>query len=134
MRKRGTSEQLLREARWRETRMKAKRAMRYPWAHCVLALLAEEPTVYSDGGGKVKAVGRPIRGPDFVSRFIAGIWPRFMAPMERQYVNINGSPGLIMRSQGQVHYAFSFEIANDRVRNIYIISNPDKLRHVVANG
>jgi RNA polymerase sigma-70 factor (ECF subfamily) len=100
----------------------------------VLALLAEEPTVYSDGGGKVKAAGRPIRGQDFVSRLFVGIWPRFMAQMERQIVDINGSPGLVMRSQGQVHYAFSFEIADARVRNVYIISNPDKLRHLVANG
>jgi RNA polymerase sigma-70 factor (ECF subfamily) len=96
----------------------------------VLALLAEEPTVYSDGGGKVKAVGRPIRGLDFVSRFFVGIWPRFMTKMDSRYVNINGSPGLVMSSQGQVHYAFSFEIADERVRNIYIIANPDKLRHL----
>ena len=40
MRKRGTSEQVLREARWRETRMNAKRATRFPSARCVLALLA----------------------------------------------------------------------------------------------
>ena len=100
----------------------------------VLALLAEEPIVYTDGGGKVKAAGRPICGPDFVSRFIVGIWPRFMANMERRFANINGRPGLVMCSQGQVHYAFSFELASERVRNIYIISNPDKLRHLVANG
>jgi hypothetical protein len=48
-------------------------------------------------------------------------------------VDINGSPGFVMSSGGQVHYAFSFEIAGDRVRNIYIVCNPDKLRHLVAN-
>jgi len=96
----------------------------------VLALLAEQPTVYSDGGGKVKAVGRPIHGLDFVSRFLVGVWPRFLAKMDRRSVDINGSPGLVMSSQGQIHYAFSFEIADDRVRNIYIIANPDKLRHL----
>jgi len=100
----------------------------------VLALLAEEPTIYSDGGGKVKAVRQPIRGLDFVSRFLVGVWPRFLAPMERQFVDINGSPGLVMRSHGQVRYAFSFETAHDRVRNIYVISNPDKLRHLTVSG
>lgn len=103
-------------------------------AKSVLALLAEETVVYSDGGGKVKAVGRPIRGPDFVSRFFAGIWPRFMAPMEQQFVDISGSPGLIMRSHGQIHYAFSFEIVDGRVRAIYVVANPEKLRHLAANG
>lgn len=96
----------------------------------VLALLAEEPIIYSDGGGKVKAVPQPIRGLDFVSRFLVGVWPRFLAPMERRFVDINGSPGLVLCSQGQVRYAFSFEIANERVRNIYVVSNPEKLRHV----
>jgi len=98
----------------------------------VLALLAEEPTIYSDGGGKVKAVGHPIQGSDFVSRFLVGVWPRFLVQMDRQMVDINGSPGLIMRSHGRIHYAFSFEIADGRVRNIYIISNPDKLRHLAG--
>lgn len=98
----------------------------------VLALLGEEPTVYSDGGGKVKAVRDPIHGADFVSRFFVGIWPRFMAKFERRFVDINGSPGLVMSSGGQVHYAFSFEIADNRVRAIYVISNPDKLRHLAA--
>jgi RNA polymerase sigma-70 factor, ECF subfamily len=97
----------------------------------VLALLAQEPTVFSDGGGKVRAVRRPIVGSDFVSRFIVGIWPRFLAPMERSFVDINGSPGLLLCRDGNVHYAFSFEIENERVRNIYIISNPDKLRHLM---
>lgn len=99
----------------------------------VLALLAEESTVYSDGGGQVKAAGRPIIGADHASRFLLGIWPKFMAGMERRLVDINGCPGCIMSSHGQVHYAFSFEIAGDRVRNIYIICNPQKLQHLVAH-
>jgi RNA polymerase sigma-70 factor (ECF subfamily) len=98
----------------------------------VLALLAEETTVYSDGGGRVKAAGRPILGADHVSRFLLGIWPRFVDAMERRLVNINGCPGLVMQSEGKVHYAFSFELAGDRVRNIYIICNPDKLQHLTT--
>ena len=97
----------------------------------VLALLAEDTTVYSDGGGRVKAAGRPIRGADHVSRFLLGIWPRFGEQMERRFVDINGTPGCIMSSLGQVHYAFSFEIIEERVNRIYIICNPEKLRHLV---
>lgn len=100
----------------------------------VLALLTEESTVYSDGGGRVKAAGRPILGADHVSRFLLGIWPRFVGAMERRLVDINGSPGLLMCSEGKVQYAFSFELAGDRVRNIYIICNPDKLQHLAKEG
>lgn len=100
----------------------------------VLALLAEESTVFSDGGGRVKAAGRPIEGADHVSRFLLGIWPRFLGEMERRLVDINGSPGLVMSSQGQVHYAFSFEVRGGLIQAIYIICNPDKLHHLAAGG
>jgi len=50
--------------------------------------------------------------------------------MERQWVDINGCPGLLMSLNGQVQYAFSFEIEGARVRDIYIFCNPDKLRHL----
>ena len=99
----------------------------------VLELLAEDSTVYSDGGGRVKAAGRPILGADRASRFLLGIWPNFMAGMEHRRVDINGCPGLVLSSHGDVHYAFSFEIAEDRVRAIYIICNPEKLRHLAAS-
>jgi RNA polymerase sigma-70 factor, ECF subfamily len=100
----------------------------------VLALLAEESAVYSDGGGQVKAAGRAIIGADHVSRFLLGIWPRFTAAMERRLVDINGSPGLVMSMEGKVHYAFSFELTGDRVKSIYIVCNPDKLQHLAPNG
>ncbi|HEY0943718.1 MAG TPA: RNA polymerase sigma-70 factor [Opitutaceae bacterium] len=100
----------------------------------VLARLTEDCTVYSDGGGRVKAAGRPIEGNDHVSRFLLGIWPRLLAGMERRLVEINGRPGLVMSAEGRVHYAFSFELADHRVRAIYIICNPDKLRHLAPLG
>lgn len=96
----------------------------------VLALLAEESAVLSDGGGKVKAAGRAILGADHVSRFLLGIWPRFMVGVDVRPVDINGSPGVIVGQGNRVDYALSFEVAGDRVQNIYIMCNPDKLRHL----
>ncbi len=99
----------------------------------VLTLLAEDSTVYSDGGGKVKAVGRAIRGLDHVSRFLLGIWPRFMAGVKPALININGAPGFVVSSGSQVHYALTFEINADRIQAIYIVCNPDKLRHLAVD-
>jgi RNA polymerase sigma-70 factor (ECF subfamily) len=98
----------------------------------VLALLSEESTVYSDGGGRVKAAGRPIVGADHASRFLIGIWPKFVTELERRLVDINGTPGLLMSLHGRVQYAFSFEVEGERVRNIYIFCNPDKLQHLAG--
>jgi RNA polymerase sigma-70 factor (ECF subfamily) len=100
----------------------------------VLALLADTSTVHSDGGGKVRAAGRVIRGADHVSRFLLGIWPRFMAGVKPSLININGAPGFVVSSGGQVHYAFSFEIADAHIQAIYIVCNPDKLRHLTTAG
>lgn len=100
----------------------------------VLALLAEDSRLFSDGGGKVRAAGRPILGADHVSRFLIGVWPKFVGTMEPRRIDINGSPGLLMILNGVVQYAFSFELAGDRVRAIYIICNPDKLRHLATRG
>lgn len=98
----------------------------------VLALLTDDSTVYSDGGGKVKAAGLPILGADRVSRFLLGIWPRFVTEMERRFVEINGTPGLLMSLHGQIQYAFAFEFDGDRLKNLYIMCNPDKLRHLAG--
>lgn len=102
--------------------------------HQVLALLSEDSKVLSDGGGRVKAAGRPILGADHVSRFLLGIWPRFVGQMEQRVVAVNGQPGLLMLLNGVVQYAFAFEITGDRVHAIYIICNPDKLRHLATGG
>ncbi|MDF3056612.1 MAG: polymerase subunit sigma-70 [Rariglobus sp.] len=98
----------------------------------VLSLLTEESTVYSDGGGKVKAAGRAIRGADHVSRFLLGIWPRFMAGVKPSLININGAPGFVVSSGSQVHYALSFQVEGARIQAVFIVCNPDKLRHLAT--
>lgn len=45
----------------------------------------------------------PAFEPDHVRRFLLGIWPRFVTEMERQFVDINGSPDVFMSSYRQVH-------------------------------
>ncbi|MDB6153762.1 MAG: polymerase subunit sigma-70 [Chthoniobacteraceae bacterium] len=96
----------------------------------LLALLAEDATVYSDGGGRVKAAGRPIYSADHVSRFLTGIWPRLPSDTDWRPASINGRSGFLMHSKGVIYGALSFDLANQRVRNIYLILNPDKLRHL----
>jgi RNA polymerase sigma-70 factor (ECF subfamily) len=96
----------------------------------LLAMLAEEAVVYSDGGGKVKAAGRPIISADHVSRFFIGIWPRLPADTEWRPALINGRTGMLMHSKGEIYGACSFEIADDLIRNIYMVLNPEKLRHL----
>ena len=45
-----------------------------------------------------------------------------------QLVTINGAPGLLMRHPISGNGTYSFDIADGRIRAIYVVRNPDKLR------
>jgi RNA polymerase sigma-70 factor (ECF subfamily) len=96
----------------------------------LIALLADDATLYSDGGGRVRAAGRPIHTADHISRLLIGVRAQRPSPMVQRYVRINGRAGLLLCSEGRVAYAYSFDIEDDRIRAIYLVRNPDKLQHV----
>jgi RNA polymerase sigma-70 factor (ECF subfamily) len=50
-----------------------------------------------------------------------------------QLVTINGTPGLLMRHAMAGDGAYSFDIADGRIRTIYVVRNPDKLRGFLAH-
>ncbi len=95
----------------------------------LLALLAEDITVWSDGGGKVAAALQPIRGAERAARFMLGALRKFV-PVDHivRPAEINGQPGLISYLRGKPRTALAFDIVGDRIQTIYIIANPDKLQ------
>lgn len=100
----------------------------------LMALLTDDATLYSDGGGRVVAAGRPIRTADHVSRFFAGIRSRYADTpgLEFRSVFVNGRPGALMLGEGRLINAYSFDLVGDRIHAIYLVRNPDKLRHLSA--
>jgi RNA polymerase sigma-70 factor (ECF subfamily) len=99
----------------------------------MLAVLAEDITLWADGGGKIKGAAlRPIHGADSVARFVAGVLQRFV-PAERSMrpAQINGEPGFIVYASGRPLAAMIFHIQDGRIRSIYALGNPDKL-HALA--
>jgi RNA polymerase sigma-70 factor (ECF subfamily) len=96
----------------------------------MLALLAEDITLWADGGGKARGAALvPVHGAEKVARFLAGVAPRWAA-MERTIrpAQINGQPGFLVSDVGRAHVAVIFEVRDGRIQAIYSISNPDKLR------
>jgi RNA polymerase sigma-70 factor (ECF subfamily) len=99
----------------------------------MLAVLAEDITLWADGGGKIKGAAlRPIHGADSVARFVAGVLERFV-PAERSMrpAQINGEPGFIVYASGRPLAAMIFHIRDERIHTIYALGNPDKL-HALA--
>jgi RNA polymerase sigma-70 factor (ECF subfamily) len=93
--------------------------------------LAEDVMWCSDAGGKVPGALRPVAGRDKVMRLISGLTKKGMAGIRAvRTAQINGSPGFIIeRDSGDV-FTLAFDFRDGLIANIYLVINPDKLRHL----
>lgn len=97
----------------------------------VTALLANDAVLLSDGGGKRSAAINPIFGAAKVARFLVGISRKPEAQQAALWTpaSINGLPGIVASlSNGTVDTTVSVELDGDRIRTLYFVRNPDKLR------
>ncbi|WP_206529684.1 RNA polymerase sigma-70 factor [Brevibacillus sp. SYP-B805] len=96
----------------------------------MLALLAEDVVLYSDGGGKVLAARHPIRSRERVAAFLAGIARKRPAGFHAYLATVNGLPGIVHAWDGRIHSVISYKLRDGRLEAIYIILNPEKLKHI----
>src|SRR5690349_19803433 len=108
------------------------RAFRQAWEakdiSALIGLLDPEATAVADSGGRVLAFIDPIEGSEQIARAwvaIAGNAPAGLRLLER---TVNGQPGLVAQQDGRILTVFAFEIAGDRIKHIWAIRNPEKLR------
>lgn len=97
----------------------------------LLAMLTDDIVLYSDGGGKVAAAPKPIAGAERVARFLIGVSKIPRSGLEARFATVNSSPGLLVFRNGQLSQTTSLEVVNGRIRAIYVVRNPDKLKHLV---
>jgi len=102
----------------------------------LLGLLAEDITLWADGGGKAEGAAlKPVRGATPVARFVLGIMRRVVpAGTTLRRVEINGQPGFIAYVSGRALSALIFDIRDGRIHTIYAIGNPDKLHTLPASS
>jgi RNA polymerase sigma factor (sigma-70 family) len=99
----------------------------------IVSMLDQKVTLISDGGGKVLAAIGPIITRNYVVDFLLG--PVREASMvegisQIEIRQINGQPALILRSNESIHTVGMLHMENNLIQNIYLIRNPDKLKHV----
>jgi len=92
-------------------------------------LLSADITLYADGGGRISAALNPIYGPDKVGRFLLGVSRKFPKGIQEAAV-VNGSLGALIYDGDHVDSAMAFEFDGDRISGLYIVRNPEKLRHL----
>ena len=96
-----------------------------------MSLLAEDVTVWSDGGGKVSGAARqPIQGRAKVARAIIGFLSQAPEGTTVEVIEVNGFPALLVRVKGQIVGLLTLEVAGDFIRAVRSVANPDKLAHL----
>ncbi|MDW5377182.1 sigma-70 family RNA polymerase sigma factor [Halomonas sp. HP20-15] len=98
------------------------------------SLLAATATFHSDGGGRRRAALRTIRGADKIGRFYAGLARKgaTVEPLWTRQVRIDGLPGLISVEHDGTLQTTAFQLEAGRIQAIFMVRNPDKLRHLLA--
>lgn len=92
----------------------------------LVAILDPEVTTVSDGGGRVRAALRPVVGADNVARLLLGIL-RKSPGLTADEEEVNGELGLVVRAGDHVVGTVSLGTSDGRVRNVWMILNPEKL-------
>ncbi len=97
------------------------------------ALLAQDVRLHSDGGGKRPAAGRILTGAVEVLRGLSATFRlRRGAPALIRQAFVNGLPGYVTREPDGMVQTTALLIEAGRIKAIYVMRNPDKLRHVEA--
>jgi RNA polymerase sigma factor (sigma-70 family) len=93
----------------------------------LIGLLDPDATAVGDGGG-LAITFPPLAGGELIARAwieIANRAPGNWTLLER---TVNGQPGLVTQLDGVTVTVFAFEVAGDRIKHIWAMRNPDKLR------
>src|SRR5258706_125357 len=94
-------------------------------------LLREDAIAVTDGGGRKTAALNPIMGADKIARFFIGLAGKNAGRDIRiEPTLFNGTAGALLYLDGELDHTFSMALDGDRIAAIYIVRNPDKLRHV----
>ncbi|MFD5200785.1 RNA polymerase sigma factor SigJ [Streptomyces sp. NPDC058375] len=96
----------------------------------LLALLAPDVRLVSDGGGKAKAARRIIETADKVGRVLFAVAADLDPDGEIRVMELNGGPAAVYIVGGGVDTVFQIEVSQGVIQCAYIIRNPDKLSGV----
>ncbi len=101
----------------------------------LMAVLAPEVTLTSDGGGVARAALRPVSGADKVARLLFGIRRKAgldVPGLRSELAQVNGGPGLLFTAGDRAAAAMTWEVSGGQVTAIHLITNPDKLAAISA--
>ncbi|WP_328773410.1 RNA polymerase sigma factor SigJ [Streptomyces sp. NBC_00286] len=99
----------------------------------LMEILAPDVTVWTDGGGKTRGALRPVRGRDKAVRFITGgARQGGGARLDIAYRRVNGDDSVVVFDGTSPFAVMVMDLTQegDRISDVFIVTNPDKLTHV----
>jgi RNA polymerase sigma factor (sigma-70 family) len=99
----------------------------------MITVLDKNAVLISDGGGKVTAAVKPIETRELVAQFLLGPVRNASLIEGISHIEIspiNGQTAFILRSSEGIHTVGMFHVERNKISNVYIVRNPDKLKHL----
>ncbi|MGJ5749985.1 RNA polymerase sigma-70 factor (ECF subfamily) [Streptomyces puniciscabiei] len=96
----------------------------------LMSVLAPDVRLVGDSGGKAKAPLRILHTADKVGRFLVAVAQQSTAALSYRFLEANGGPALLVLSDGKPESLVQVDVVDGRVTTVYIVRNPDKLRHL----
>jgi RNA polymerase sigma factor (sigma-70 family) len=108
------------------------RAFKQAWEakdiNALIGLLDPDATAIADGGGLATTFLDPIEGAGQIAHAWVEIANRATNGITFLERTVNGQPGVVAQQDGVTVTVFAFDVADDRIKHIWVIRNPDKLR------
>ncbi|KUO17146.1 RNA polymerase sigma-70 factor [Streptomyces dysideae] len=100
----------------------------------LMSLLAPDVRLVGDSGGKSKAPRRVLESADKVGRFLIGVAEKGgIQDMSLHFLELNGGPAILILSGDKPDSVFQLDVHDGRIQSVYVMRNPDKLRHLEAD-
>ena len=96
--------------------------------NALIGLLDPDATAIADGGGLAVTFPHPIVGSEQIAHAWVEIANRVPADMAFLECTVNGQLGVVAQQGGVTVSVFAFQIADNRIKHIWVVRNPEKLR------
>ncbi len=97
------------------------------------SILVKSAISWTDSGGKVQSILKPIHGQQAVARF----WLFWLGPARKNQrpltftlAEINGSPAILYWEEGRLTMVISLILSAVGIQEIYALLNPEKLAYL----
>lgn len=97
------------------------------------SLLAQDAISWTDGGGKVQSILKPVHGQQAVARFwLSWLGParKNQQPLTLTQAEINGNPALLYWEEGRLAVVITLILSAVGIQEIYALLNPEKLAYL----